>query len=64
LFAFSLSKHIEYAINNNLTTAFDSIREYFKEDDSIYNESKKIEKYVELSGDSDLLLECCSKSTL
>lgn len=60
LFSFSLSKHIEYALNNNLTKAFIRIREFFKEDDSIYNETNKIEKYIELSGDQNLLLECCS----
>ncbi|WP_299247726.1 hypothetical protein [uncultured Lacinutrix sp.] len=58
LIAFSKSKHIEYAINNNLVTVFNKVREYFKNSSSLYNQSKILEKYVSLTNDIDLLKEC------
>lgn len=59
LIGLALSKHIEYALNNNLETAFPRIRSLFINNMSIYNDSKKIEKYIELTGDKNILLDCC-----
>jgi hypothetical protein len=60
LIAFSKSKHIEYAVNNNLTSVFNKAREYFKDNNSLYNQSKILEKYVSITDDIDLLKECTS----
>ncbi|MDO8316002.1 MAG: hypothetical protein Q7T12_00570 [Flavobacterium sp.] len=59
LIGLALSKHMEYALNNNLEAAFPEIRRLFIKHESIYNDSKKIEKYIELTGDENLLLDCC-----
>jgi hypothetical protein len=59
LIGLALSKHIEYALNNNLEAAFPEIRSLFINHESIYNDSRKIEKYIELTGDENLLLDCC-----
>jgi hypothetical protein len=59
LIGLALSKHMEYALNNNLEAAFPEIRSLFIKHESIYNDSKKIEKYIELTGDENLLLDCC-----
>ena len=60
LIAFSKSKHIEYAVNNNLTSVFNKVREYFKDESSMYNQSKILEKYVSLTDDINLLKECAT----
>ncbi|AXT20291.1 hypothetical protein D7030_04015 [Flavobacteriaceae bacterium AU392] len=57
LFAFSLSKHIAYAIKFELKETYSIIREYFKNTDSVYNESRKLEDYVLVSKDIQLLKE-------
>ena len=59
LIGLALSKHIEYALNNNLEAAFPEIRSLFINHASIYNDSRKIEKYIELTGDENILLDCC-----
>lgn len=59
LIGLALSKHMEYALNNNLEAAFPEIRSLFINHESIYNDSRKIEKYIELTGDENLLLDCC-----
>ncbi len=59
LVGLSLSKHMEYALNNNLEDTFPQIRNLFINHESIYNDSRKIEKYIEMTGDENLLLECC-----
>lgn len=58
LIGFSKSKHIEYAVNNNLTSVFKIVRKYFKDNNSSYNQSKILEKYVSITEDFDLLKEC------
>lgn len=55
----SISKHVEYALNHNLEDAFPQIRVLFNQYDLIYNDSRKIEKYIDITGDEDLLLDCC-----
>ncbi len=59
LIALALSKHMEYALNNNLEASFPEIRSLFINHASIYNDSRKIEKFIELTGDENLLLDCC-----
>ncbi|MEM5564741.1 hypothetical protein WNY78_06480 [Psychroserpens sp. AS72] len=58
LIGFSKSKHIEYAVSNNLTGVFNEVRKYFRDNSSLYNQSKILEKYVSLTNDFDLLKEC------
>jgi DNA polymerase III delta prime subunit len=57
LIPFSLSKHIAYAIKFNLEDSYVTIREYFKNDDSVYNDSRKLEEYILVSKDIELLIE-------
>jgi len=60
LFSFSLSKHIEYAINEKLEASYNFIRGYFKEiGDTMHIESRKLESYVLASGDINILKEIC-----
>jgi len=59
LIGLSLSKQIEYALTNNLADAFPEIRNLLINHESIYNDSRKIEKYIEQTGDEDLLIDCC-----
>ncbi|MCX7551545.1 NACHT domain-containing protein [Xanthomarina sp. F2636L] len=59
LVGLAISKHMEYALNNNLEDAFPQIRNLFMNHESIYNDSRKIEKYIEITGDKDLLLDSC-----
>ena len=58
LFSFSLSKHIEYALNNNLIDVLPEIRNYFLQKSSLYVGKKEIEKYIKLvNGNTDILKE-------
>ncbi|WP_196894731.1 NACHT domain-containing protein [Aureivirga marina] len=59
LTSFALSKHIDYALNNNLEATFPKIRSLFISSDSTSNDIRKIKKYIELTGDQILLLDCC-----
>jgi len=59
LFSLSLSNHIQYALDNNLREAFPKIRECFLMEGFDYNLNKKLERYVELTSDVNLLKECC-----
>ncbi|MCL5244332.1 hypothetical protein M4I21_00840 [Cellulophaga sp. 20_2_10] len=59
LFSFVKSKHIQYAIDNELHQVYPEIAEFFKEDESIYNENKKIEKFASLYRGNDLLKSYC-----
>jgi hypothetical protein len=60
LVGLSISKHIEYALNNNLEDTFPQIRHLFINHESIYNDNRKIEKYIDITGDENLLLDCCA----
>jgi hypothetical protein len=59
LFSIVLSKHVDYAIKNNLQSAFQVIREYLKEGSIININDEIFEHYIELSRDYKLLEECC-----
>ncbi len=56
---FSIHRHIQHVLGNNLEQAFSKIREYFLIDD--YNNSidKELEQYIKLTNDIDLLKELC-----
>lgn len=58
MISFSLNRHIEYAVNNNLTKTFSSVREYFLKDNFI--DDKTLRKYIELTFDFELLKKMCS----
>src|SRR5690606_24666706 len=57
LFAFSLSKHIEYSLKYKLEESYNYIRGYLKDTQSSYNESRKLEDYVLATNDIQLLKE-------
>ncbi len=60
LFSISLNKHIEYAINNNLIEAFETIREYLLDFKNNYINDNVFEKYIMLTQDYILLKELSS----
>ncbi|MEO8235766.1 MAG: hypothetical protein ABI549_10165 [Flavobacterium sp.] len=58
LFSFSLSKHVEYALNENLIEVLPEIRNYFLHKSSGYVIEKKLEKYIQLcNNNTDILKE-------
>ena len=59
LLGLSKSKHIEYALENKLHKSYKSIRNHFLDGDSIYNERRKLEKYVKCTNDFEILMELC-----
>lgn len=59
LLGLSKSKHIEYALKHNLSECFKSIREYLIQGESFFNERTKLEDYVNLTNDKEILLELC-----
>lgn len=59
LFSFLLDKHIQYALDNNLTKTFPKIREYFLMEEYGGNIDKKLEQYISLTNDIELLKELC-----
>lgn len=58
-----LNIHIQYALDNNLSDAFQKIREHFLMPDYNYNIDKKLEQYISLTGDYELLKNLCSVVT-
>lgn len=58
LLGFSKLKHIKYAIDNNITTVFDEVREYLKSKNSLYSKNNMLKKYISITRDYDLLKEC------
>jgi len=62
LFTLQLYKHIDYALDNRLKKTYPKIKEYFIKEDSIYNESKRIELYYTITRDTKFFLECCTDS--
>lgn len=57
LIYFSLSKHIEYALNENLTEVLPEIRNYFLHKSYKNIDQKKLQKYVELCNNSTEILK-------
>ena len=56
---FSLVRHIDYALENNLTEAYPAIREYLTGFHKHHNESKRLRLYLEKSSDITVLKDCC-----
>ena len=59
MFISVMDRHVSYALKHNLSQAFPEIREYFKNNHPGYNLDDKLERYLELTGDIELLKECC-----
>lgn len=59
LLGLSLSKHIEYALLNKLEEVYKTIRKHITNQESVFNDRKKIEDYVLLSKDTSVLKELC-----
>ncbi|WP_159439072.1 NACHT domain-containing protein [Flavobacterium sp. CF108] len=60
LFYNAEERHIDFALNYNLQDTFSKIREYLKEQGPDRNFEKRLEKYFDLTGDIDLMKECCA----
>jgi hypothetical protein len=58
LFSFSLTKHIDYALDNKLSRVYPKIRECFLLNNYEYNLQNQFEKYVKLTNDFEVLKEC------
>lgn len=63
MFSSILEKHIVYALNYGLTEAMPKVREYLQNSTSGYNLDSKLERYFELTGDVELLKDCCADAT-
>jgi hypothetical protein len=59
MFSFVTDRHVSYSLKHNLKLTFPFIRTYFKGKGPSYNLDNNLEKYFELTGDIDLLKECC-----
>lgn len=57
IFSFSWKRHVIYALNNNLSDAFSTIREFILNDHSLYSSDKLFELYLEKTNDDSLLEE-------
>ncbi|WP_309640935.1 hypothetical protein [Flavobacterium sp.] len=55
----TLSKHIQYALDNNLVATFDKIRQYLFSASHSFNIDKKLEQLYQLTNDIYLLKDCC-----
>ncbi len=55
----ALNIHIQYALDNNLTSTFSKIKEYFLVDEYSFNVDSKLKRYIELSSDIELLKKLC-----
>lgn len=59
LLGLSMSKHIDYALSNQLKDTYRSIRKHFINGKSIFNERKKLEDYIHYTNDISILKELC-----
>ena len=59
MFSFVMDRHVNYALNHNLNFAFPEIRSYFRDSNPGYNLDEKLEKFIGLTGDIELLKQCC-----
>lgn len=62
-FEFVRERHINYALELNLREVFPEIREYILSLDDGYNLDYILKKFRELTGDTELLQECCENIT-
>lgn len=59
MFSFVMDRHVNYALDNNLRLAFPEIVNYFNNNNPGYNLDEKLEKYIDLTHNFDLLKQCC-----
>ncbi|WP_298141701.1 hypothetical protein [Flavobacterium sp.] len=59
LFSFSLDKHIEYALDNNLHETFSTIKKYILSHNYQTNLETILNKFINLGEGFDLLIKCC-----
>nr|WP_314898287.1 NACHT domain-containing protein [uncultured Flavobacterium sp.] len=59
MFSSVMDRHVSYALSHNLKLTFPEIRNYFVDNYPGYNLDEKLEKYIELTGDIELLKQCC-----
>ncbi len=62
LIGLALSKHIQYALLNKLEDTYQIIRKYIINKESIFNDRKKIEDYINLTNDTSVLKELCTNN--
>lgn len=62
LIGLALSKHIQYALINKLDETYKTIREYIISKESIFNDRKKIEDYINITNDTSVLKELCTNN--
>ncbi|MFN4149505.1 MAG: NACHT domain-containing protein [Candidatus Sericytochromatia bacterium] len=62
MFSTVIDRHVKYALRHNLKQTFPRIRTYFIESVPGYNLDKVLEEYIDLTGDIELLKECCEDS--
>jgi len=59
LVGLSMSKHIDYALSNQLKQTYSVIRKFFINGKSIFNERNKLEDYIEFTKDTSILIDLC-----
>lgn len=59
MFSFVMDRHVNYALDHNLRLSFPEIENYFKNNNPGYNLDEKLEKYIELTHNFELLKQCC-----
>ncbi|MCF1191745.1 NACHT domain-containing protein [Mangrovimonas sp. AS39] len=62
LLGLSMSKHIDYALSNQLEETYSSIRKHFINGKSVFNERKKLEEYIDNTKDISILKELCTNN--
>ena len=62
MFSTVIDRHVKYALRHNLKHTFPMIRTYFIESVPGYNLDRVLEEYIDLTGDIELLKECCEDS--
>ena len=59
LIGLSMSKHIKYALSNQIEKTYQSIRKHLLKGKSIFHEYKILEDYVNFTNDTSILKELC-----
>ncbi len=57
---FSLTRHIDYALENNLRDGYPEIRNYLTNLEEHVNESNRLQLYLKKSADISVLKDCCT----
>lgn len=59
MFSYVKERHVNHVIRYKLEKAYPEVRDYFSEIKSGYNLDEKLEAYIDLKKDTELLKECC-----